>query len=251
VEAVPVDLADPGMIMHALATADPELILHVAAVSRADEVRRDPARGHAVNVEGTRCLAQWCAAHGRRLVYTSTDLVFSGARAWNREYDPAEPVLEYGRTKRAAEAAVLAIPRGVVVRLSLLFGPTRSGRPNSYDAAVAALRRGEPQTFFEDEYRTPLDVGTAAAALVRLGKLEARGVVHVAGRERMSRFELMQRVAGPLGLDSTLVRANRQRDVPAAEPRPVDVSLDTERLVTLLPDLDRPTIEEAVARLHR
>ena len=34
-----------------------------------------------------------------------------------------------------------------------------------------------------------------------------------------------------------------------AEPRPADVSLDTSRLASLLPDLDRPSIETALQML--
>jgi dTDP-4-dehydrorhamnose reductase len=249
-ELVPVDLTDPGATARALSAADPEVIVHAAALSRADEVRRDPARAWAINVEATRRLTGWCAGRGRRLLYTSTDLVFDGSRAWNREDDPAEPIVEYGRTKRAAEPDVLAIPRGLVARVSLLYGPSRSGREVYYDRSLAAIRRGEPQVFFEDEFRSPLDLATAAEALAHLASNEARGLVHVAGRERVSRFDLMRRVARALGLDPDWVRANRRRDAPTAEPRPADVSLDTERLVAILPDLDRPTIEEAVARMH-
>jgi dTDP-4-dehydrorhamnose reductase len=248
-ELVPVDLTDAVATERVLSAADPEVILHAAALSRAEEVRRDPALGRAVNVEATKRLADWCGARGRRLVYTSTDLVFDGSRSWNREDDPAAPILEYGRNKRAAEPAVLAIPRGLVARVSLLYGPSRSGREVYYDRAVNALRRGEPQTFFEDEFRTPLDLATAAEALARLAASDARGLVHVAGRERVSRFTLMRRVAGALGLDPALVRANRLADAPAAEPRPADASLDTERLSALLPGLERPTIEEAVAAM--
>jgi dTDP-4-dehydrorhamnose reductase len=251
IELLPVDLTDAEATDAALRSADPEVIVHAAALSRADEVQRDPARGRAVNVEATRRLAEWCAGRGRRLVYTSTDLVFDGKRAWNREDEPAQPVLEYGRTKREAEHAVLAMPRGLVARVSLLYGPTRSGRPGYHDRAVAAIRDGQPQTFFEDEYRTPLDLATAAEALARLAATEARGLVHVAGAERMSRFTLMRRVAGGLGLDSSLVRANRQGDHPSPEPRPADVSLDSERLVALLPGLSRPPIEEAVVAMDR
>jgi dTDP-4-dehydrorhamnose reductase len=251
VELEPVDLTDAEATGRALAAADPEVIIHAAALSRAEEARRDPARAQAVNVEATRRLAHWCAEQARRLVYTSTDLVFSGSRAWNREDDPAAPILAYGRTKRAAEPLVLAVPRGLVARLSLLYGPTRSGRAVYYDNAIAAIERGEPQTFFEDEFRTPLDLATAATALVRLATTEARGVVHVAGPERVSRYELMRRVAAVLGLDPALVRANQQSDAPAPEPRPADVSLDSERLMALLPGLERPSIEEAVARMHR
>jgi dTDP-4-dehydrorhamnose reductase len=247
VPLVSVDLANPGATGHALAAADPGVILHTAAVSTAEAVRRDPARGRIVNVEATGQLAAWCARHGRRMVYTSTDLVFDGSRAWNREDDPTEPILAYGRTKRAAEPFVLAVPGGLVARVSLLFGPSRSGRASPFDRTMDALRRGEPQTLFADEFRTALDLATAAEILVLLAGSDVAGLLHVAGTQRVSRHGLILRAARALGLDPGLIRANLQGDVALAEPRPADVSLDTSRLAALFPDLRRPTIEEAVA----
>jgi dTDP-4-dehydrorhamnose reductase len=243
---VPVDLEDGDAIGQRLDRDDPDAVIHAAALSAAEVVRRDPERGHRLNVLATRAIADWCGRHGRRLVYTSTDLVFDGSRPWNREDDPAEPILAYGRTKRDAEFAVTAIPTGLVARLSLLFGPSLCGRDAFFDRAIAALARGEPQTFFDDEFRTPLNLTTAARTLVRLTELEVAGIVHVGGVERMSRHELMSRAAAALGLDGTLVRANRRDEFASAEPRPADASLDTSRLAGLLPDLKRPTVEEAL-----
>jgi dTDP-4-dehydrorhamnose reductase len=249
VELGPVDLTDGAATIHALEQADPEVVLHAAAVSSAEAVRRDPARARAVNVTATATLADWCRRHDRRLVYTSTDLVFDGSRPWNREDDPAEPILEYGRTKRAAERFVREVPRGLVARVSLLYGASRSGREAFFDATIAALRRGEPRTLFEDEFRTPLDLASAAAILVWLARSEVSGTLHVAGRERVSRFELIRRTAAALGLDPSLVRSNRRSDAPQSEPRPADVSLDTTHLAMTFPDLKRPAIEEVLQTL--
>jgi dTDP-4-dehydrorhamnose reductase len=243
---LPVDLADVAAIDRALAEADPEVIVHAAAISTAEAVRRDPARAQVVNVEATARLAGWCRRKDRRLLFTSTDLVFDGSGSWYREDDEAQPILAYGQTKRAVEPAILAVPRGLVARLSLLYGPARAGRPTYFDRTVAGLRAGQPQTFFEDEFRTALDYATAAAILTRLVASDATGLLHVAGRERVSRYELARRIASALGLDPRLVGANRQADAASAEPRPADVSLDTTRLTALFPDLARPTIEEAV-----
>jgi dTDP-4-dehydrorhamnose reductase len=251
VPLTPVDLADAGATDRALALADPEAIIHAAAVSTTDAVNRDPERARAVNVGATGRLAAWCARHDRRLIYTSTDLVFDGTRPWSREEDPAVPVPLYGRTKLAAEPAVLAVPRGLVARISLQFGPSRSGRESYFDRTLLALRQGRPQTFFEDEFRTPLDLPTTAAILVRLVASDVIGRLHVAGRERVSRHELARRIAVAWGLDPGLVRANRHSDVTLAEPRPADVSLDTSRLAACLPDPPRPTIDEALARMAR
>jgi dTDP-4-dehydrorhamnose reductase len=243
-----VDVTDPDATDRALARDDPDVIIHLAALTSTEEVRLAPRRAQAVNIAATKQLAEWCRIRDRRLLFTSTDLVFSGERAWNREDDPTEPVVAYGRTKLEAERAVLAIPRGIVARLSLLYGLSRSGRDSYFERMVATLRRGESQTLFEDEFRTPLHLATAAEILVRLAESDLGGRIHVGGRERVSRFELGWRAASALGLDPALVHANRQRDISFTEPRPADVSLDTSKLEAILPDLDRPTVEEALER---
>jgi dTDP-4-dehydrorhamnose reductase len=241
-----IDLTDRDATERALDRADPDAVIHAAAISAAESVRLDPRRASAINVDATARIATWCDRRDRRLVFTSTDLVFDGSRSWNREEDPTEPILAYGKTKSRAEPSVLAASRGIVARVSLLFGPSRCGRPYFFDQAIEAIRSGQRRAFFEDEYRTPLDMATAAEVLVRLAESELAGIYHVAGRERVSRFELMQRSAKALGLDPTLVIPSRKSEANLLEPRPSDVSLDTTRLASAFPDLPRPSIEEVL-----
>ncbi len=243
----PVDLADARAVDGALDEDDPGAILHAGCLSTAEAVRREPERARAVNVEATWRLAQWASARGRRLVFTSTDLVFDGSRSWYREDDPARPVLAYGQTKLDAEAHVAASPGGLVARLSLLFGAPASAAPDFFAQALATLRRGEPRSFFVDEFRTPLPYSAAAEALLRLVESDATGIVHLGGRERLSRFDLMRRAAAASGIDPALVLPGRRADAALAEPRPADVSLDTTRLDGLFPDLERPPVAAVVA----
>jgi len=242
----PVDLTDPFAVTEALARAAADVVIHAAAISSAEVVRRERDRAWKINAQGTRLLADWAARNDRRLVFTSTDLVFDGNRSWYREDDPAEPILEYGRTKRAAELLVLGIPRGLGARLSLLYGPTPAGKSGFFGRAVSALEAGVPQAFFIDEFRTPLDYDTAARVLIRLAESDRAGLIHLGGSERVSRFELMQRAALARGIRPDLVLGNRRADVELAEPRPADVSLDTSRLRSWFPDADIPRIELTV-----
>ncbi len=246
-----VDLGDQEAVQSAIEEASPDVVIHTGAMSRADAVRREPARGWNVNVRATEVLCAWAGKHGRRLLFTSTDLVFDGMKSWYREDDPAAPILEYGRTKAAAEAAVLTACRGLVVRLSLLYGPFRADQNCYFDQAIAALLGGRRQAFFEDELRTPLDYGSAAHILVRLAAMDTTGIVHAGGPERLSRFELMQRAAAALGGDRDLAQANRRANAPGPEPRPADVSLDTSLLRALLPGLALPAIEDVLDPFHQ
>jgi dTDP-4-dehydrorhamnose reductase len=242
-ELKPVDLTDAFAVSESLVLADADVVIHAAAVTSSEVARREPDRAWAVNVKGTRLLADWAARSDRRLLFTSTDLVFDGHGSWYREDDPAEPILEYGRTKRAAELLVLAVPRGLVARLSLLYGSSPAGKSGYFDRALVALEAGVPQAFYIDEFRTPLGYDTAAGFLIRLAESDRAGLIHVGGRERLSRFELMRRAAIARGISPHLVLGNRRADVELAEPRPADVSLDTSRLRSLFPDAGCPGIE--------
>jgi len=247
---IPVDLTDEAAIDRELSRADPHAVLHLGAISAADQVRRDPARARLVNVDATRWIAQWCADRGRGLYFASTDMVFDGERSWFSETDEPRPILAYGQTKRDAEIEALKAPGATVARLSLLYGPSRRGRETFFDRSVALLRADAPQTFFSDEHRTPLDYQTAAEILVELVRSEHWGILHVGGRERLSRFELMSRIGLALGVDPALVQANSRADAVFDEPRPADLSLDTSLLADLFPKLERPGVEEAVRRMY-
>lgn len=247
----PVDLADSSALVRALDACDPGAILHAAAISSAEAVRRDPTWAEAVNVAATAQIADWCRSRKRRLVFTSTDMVFDGRGRWYREEDAATPVLAYGRSKREAERAVLAHdPGAVIARLSLLYGPARCGREGFFDREVTMLRAGTARSYFVDEFRTPLDLHTAARILSQLLQTDYRGVLHVGGPERLSRHALMVRAAAALGIDPGLIQANHQADVAMEEPRPADISLDTERLAQLLPGCPRPEVEAALAGMR-
>lgn len=241
-----VDITVGCEVVNALDAADPDIVFHLAAISAADAVFTDPERGFATNVQGTRNIADWCERRGRKLVFTSTDLVFDGSASLYREEDAPNPILQYGRSKLEAERLVLEVERALVTRVCLLYGFSKASQPGFFDRAITAMKQGIPQAFFEDEYRTPLDYGSAVAILTRLAFSTSVGLMHVGGPRRMSRYDLMRRSAEILGIPSELVRSNRRRDVTLREPRPQDVSLDTSRLRSIFPELQGATIENAL-----
>jgi dTDP-4-dehydrorhamnose reductase len=244
-----VDLADATRTAAAFRVARPRAVIHAAALSSVADCHRDPGRAHAVNTAGTALLAELAARAGARLVYVSTDLVFDGEQSWYREEDAPRPLSVYGRSKAAAEEAVRAVPRGLVARVSLLFGPTLTGRPSFFDQQAAALRERRPLKLFEDEWRTPLSLLTAARSLAALAASDVCGTLHLGGPERLNRLEMGQRLAEFLGLDASVLVPARRGDVRAPEPRPRDTSLLSTRWRELFPHLPWPEWREALRQM--
>jgi dTDP-4-dehydrorhamnose reductase len=248
-ELRPVDLAQPEAVAAAFRQARPEVVIHAGALARVDVCHREPERAWQVNVQGTATLAELAAEAGARLLFLSTDMVFDGDRGGYHEDDPPVPLSTYGRSKAAAEPAVLATGRGLVARVSLFFGPSLVGRPSFFDEQMSALRQGRRLSLFADEWRTPLSILTAARALVALADSETTGLLHLGGPERLSRLEMGQRLAKHLGADPTVIRPARREEFPAPEPRPRDVSLDSSRWRGLFPAQPWPGWEEALREL--
>ncbi len=245
----PVDLALPDRIAAAYYAARPEVVVHLGAVTTVAECFREPERARRVNTLATATIAELTERTGARLIFVSTDMVFDGAKGGYREEEAPAPLSVYGRTKAEAEKAVLARSRGIVVRVSLLYGPTLVGRPAFFDNQVRDLRQGRPFPLFEDEWRTPLDLLTAAQAVRALAGSDYRGLLHVGGPERLSRLEMGRRLAAHLGCDPAIIVPSRRDDLKAPEPRPRDVSLDCARWRGLFPNLDWPSGAEALRRI--
>ena len=170
------------------------------------------------NVDGSRVVAREARAAGARLVHLSTDIVFDGSRGGYREEDEPRPVNDYGRSKAEAERVVVAEhPEALIARTSLLYGAPEPG-PQERLAATGT-------TFFEDEIRSPAQVGDVAEALLEAAELDLAGPLHLGGADDVSRYDF----ALLLGADAS--RIERGRTTPDRAP---NVSLDSALARSLL-----------------
>jgi dTDP-4-dehydrorhamnose reductase len=219
------DVRDAAAVGRAFADVRPAAVIHTA-------YRREEPDAWATNVVGAAKVAGAAARAGARLVHISTDLVFDGtaARPYTEEDEPL-PATPYGRTKLEGEREVQAAhPDALVVRTSLMVGGDEPGRQ---EQLVLAAARGESDiAFFEDEHRSPVLVDDLAAALVELAGRRESGLLHLAGPEAVSRYDLACLIAAAHGLPSERLR--RGRLASSGMQRPANCVLDSSRARALL-----------------
>lgn len=237
----PCDALTPGAVERVLDECAPDVIVVCTALATIAECERYPVLARTLNVELPTRIAVWSRERRARLVCVSTDLVFGArpprAERFSEEDQPA-PTSEYGRTKAGGEQAVLErCEEALVVRLPLLTGESFGRALGGSDSVVDAVQRGDKPTLFTDEWRTPLDAACAGRALVELTVSRERGVLHVAGMERLSRYEIGARALIAAGWTPDRARAAIQPTTRAAaghSARPADVSLDSTRARRIL-----------------
>jgi dTDP-4-dehydrorhamnose reductase len=228
--AVAADLLADGALDRLLDAERPEGVVHAAVLGRADLCQERPSDAQATNARLPGLVAAACAGRGIRLVALSTDLVFGGDAPPYRESDPTRPLGVYGLTKAQGERSVLeACPAAAVGRVALVYGRGHGARGTASESVAWALRAGRRVRLFTDEYRTPVDAWSVAEAALRMLSGAARGLFHLGGPERLSRWELGVRVARALGLPESGLTAGVRADYSGSDPRAADVSLDSGR----------------------
>lgn len=226
-----VDLTDAEAVARLWAQDPPECVIHCAAISKAVACEADPARTHAVNVAATAHLSQ--LASRSRLIFLSSDHVFDGRRGGYRETDAVSPLTVYGRSKVEAEQHVLAYPAHTVLRTSLTAGLSPTGDRSFLEETLQAWDQGKTLRLFADEFRCPLPASVTARAIWEVAAQPCAGLYHLAGTERLSRWEIGQLLAVEYPERHPQCVSSSLRDY-AGPPRAPDLSLDCAKLQAML-----------------
>ena len=233
IASVKVDLADPDQLGKCFREIVPQAVIHAAAVSQPNDCQLQPRKSARINVGASIRIAGLCAEAAIPLVFTSSDLVFNGLSQPYDETCPVSPICVYGAQKAAAEKAMrVTYPDVTICRLPLMLGHAPGTGSGFLGHMVRTLREARELKLFMDEFRTPVDTDSAAAGL--LMALEKRGaLLHLGGRQRLSRLSMGCLVADILQADPVLLRPLRIKDLPMPAPRSPDVSLKSERAFSL------------------
>ncbi len=199
----------------------PAVVVNAAAMTDVDGCEDRPEEAQAVNALAPAALASATKAAGARFVHVSTDYVFDGQGPATEATEP-HPLGAYGRTKLDGERrAVQADPNAVVVRLSAVFGWNRvSSKTNAVTWILQKVEGGEEVRLFQDQRVTPTYAKTAAAALLDLGELDARGTFHVASKDCVSRLEMGQAIVEAFGIPGARLVPVAMGSVTLKAPRP-------------------------------
>jgi len=224
-----IDLRDFSALKTLLDQVQPDGVIHTAAAKDPNFCQERPTESRQINVDVAVNLAGLCADREIPFVFTSTDMVFDGTSAPYSETSAVSPLNTYGEQKVLAEELILArAPQTAICRLPLMFGDPGPVAQSFLQPLVDQLKSGSAVNLFTDEYRTPIS-GRAVTPGLLLALESARGILHLGGSERISRFEFGRLVVETFNLTPANINPCLQQDVVMAAPRPPDLSLDSSK----------------------
>jgi dTDP-4-dehydrorhamnose reductase len=225
------DLMDSAAVAQRFRRDHPGLVIHCAALSRSPECQAKPELAHKLNVEVTALLAGLAA--DIPFVFFSSDLVFDGREGNYDETAKVNPLSVYAQTKVEAEKIVLANPKHTVVRTSLNGGLSPKGDRGFNEQLRKSWEAGKTLTLFTDEFRCPICAAVTARAVWELAERNQPGLYHLAGSERLSRWQIGELLAARWPQLHPKIVPGSAADYPGA-PRSLDTSLNCENIQRLL-----------------
>lgn len=225
------DLSDFAAVRQKFSQDKPSLIIHCAALSRSPDCQANPQLARRLNVQVTAVLAE--LAVEIPFIFFSTDLVFDGKKGNYDEAASVNPLSVYAETKVLAEQTVLRNPKHTVVRTSLNGGSSPTGDRGFNEQLRREIEAGKTLTLFTDEFRCPIAAVETARTVWLLVKANALGLYHLAGRERLSRWQIGQILTARWPELHPKIVPDSAANY-AGAPRSLDPSLNCARLERLL-----------------
>lgn len=220
------DLSSGRFLERLVREVRPEVVIHCAAMTDVDACERNPALARRFNSVLPGRLAQ-AVSPECLFIYISTDAVFAGKGAlWTEQHPPA-PGSVYARSKLRGEGEVQRATENHLILRTNFYGWSSGRKKTLGEWLYGALEKGEAITLFEDVFFTPIYVMDLAERVEALLALEYRGLLHLAGAERISKAGFGRILAEMAGFSLDRVRFGPVADANLAAPRSQDTSLDS------------------------
>jgi dTDP-4-dehydrorhamnose reductase len=244
------DLSNVAVVEEIFRSKRPQVVLHTAGLTNVDACEANPAEADRLHVQVTMHVARAAQRAGATLVHISTDHLSDGTKGFVTEESVPAPLNEYARTKwQAEQVAVRECPGALIIRTNF-FGWGTPVKKSFSDWILDGLRSGRTLTLFQDVYISPILINDLVDVIEELVQRKESGTFNVASRDRVSKFEFGSR------LDKFFGRSHGAALEPVSvgmvsllARRPLDMSLDTNKVAKALGGKAMPSVDESLQKL--
>ena len=231
---IPMDITNHAEVSRVLNEVKPDVVIHCAAWTDVDaaEEPANASKVRAINAEGTRHIACACKTLDAKMVYISTDYVFSGRgeKPWQPDCKEYNPLNVYGQTKLEGEQAVAeTLEKYFIIRIAWGFGL------NGKNFIRTMLNMGEKHDTLSvvcDQIGTPTYTLDLARLLADMIETEKYGYYHATNEGGyISWYEFACEIFRQAGMDVTVVPVTTAEYGISKAARPFNSRLDKSKLI--------------------
>lgn len=231
-KSFPLEITNKKETNKLISKLKPGVIIHAAAISDVDWCQKNQEEAWQINVSGTENVARASDKIGSKLVFISSNAVFDGKKPPYNEKSKTNSINFYGYTKIEGEKILTnLLSPYLIVRLITMFGwQPKGARENPVTWELNQLSAGKTLYMVNDRFLTPLYNISAATAIWKLIQNKKTGIYHVAGADRVSRYNWAKLTAEIFGFDSNRIIPVKSDFFKSLTERPWDTSFETKKL---------------------
>lgn len=222
------DITDEDSANRVIKAAAPHAVIHCAAYTAVDAAEDNIDLCRNVNACGTKHIAKVCRELDIKMMYISTDYVFSGqgTRPWAPD-DSREPLNVYGQTKYEGELAVEEnLTRYFIVRIAWVFGV--NGK-NFIKTMLNLGKSHDKVTVVADQIGSPTYTYDLARLLVDMIETEKYGRYHATNEGQCSWYEFACEIFRQTGMNVTVEPVTSDQ-YPVKAKRPMNSRMNKDKL---------------------
>jgi len=222
------DLTDGEAVQRAVHAFQPTVIVHCAAYTNVDKAESEPEVCMKVNGMGTMNMVRAALDVGAKLVYISTDYVFSGEGDQPFEVDDPYGALNvYGLSKVQGENAVRSLmTRFFILRTSWVFG--KNGRNFVRTMLRLGAERSEVRVVC-DQIGSPTYTRDLARVICDMIDTEKYGIYHVRNEGFISWAQFTEMIMAKARLNCRVIPVPSE-EYPTPARRPLNSRLSGRKL---------------------
>ena len=240
---VSLDITDMDAVRLVIGTIKPDAVIHCSAWTAVDaaEEPENFQKVTALNVKGPENIAKACKKIGAKLIYLSTDYVFSGEgnTPWKPDDRCFAPLNVYGESKLAGEFVVSEnTDRFFIVRIAWVFG--KNGK-NFVRTMLNVAKTHDTVRVVYDQIGTPTYTADLARLLIDMAETEKFGWYHATNEGGyISWYDFTKEIYRQAGLNVRVIPVTTEEYGISKAKRPFNSRLDKSKLTeagfTPLPD---------------
>lgn len=228
------DITDPESVNKVVVKANPDVVIHCAAWTAVDaaEDRDNISIVRSVNVEGTKNIANVCKKLDCKMIYISTDYVFSGRGTdpWKPDCRNYAPLNVYGQTKLEGELAVAdALDKYFIVRIAWVFGVNGS---NFIKTMLNIGKKYDTVRVVNDQIGTPTYTYDLARLIADMAESKNYGYYHATNEGGyISWYDFACEIFKQAGYNTNVVPVTTEEYGISKAKRPFNSRLDKSKLL--------------------
>ena len=216
------DITNENEVAEIIKKHKPNVLINTAAMTNVDACESDKEGCDQLNIDAVKYLVKACNENQVHLIHISTDFIFDGTHGPLLETETPNPLSYYGLSKLKGEEVVINESKSwAILRTVLVYGIVSDmSRSNIVLWAKGALESGKTINVVADQFRTPTLAEDLAMGCKLAADKNAQGIYNISGKDYISVFDLVYKVADFWKLDKTLLNMSKSEGIKQPAKRP-------------------------------